>query len=384
MRNGSIAGPPPGSRAAVFFRYSPFCSGVRDGSSLAVLPSSMPAKLRTVSPAPAPTAPAAPPPAESLLTERGPEQASPEPFWPRLARASMLLVLAASLHVWALHSPRPQQPVYSLLAARVISSVLVAPPVPLAPPLQILMPRSPSAARVMVQTLLLKVPAPRTSPVQARPAAFAPALVAVGTKGDLSRMAALEPRATATMGLTPSLSPTITDSPGPAHHVADYRPAPKPAAAFPPPTHEPRPEPVAAPERIAASAGGATIDRREATPRSPIEEQRQQKEVVLGVVREYARALERLDVRATKAIYPTVDGRELQRAFQGLKEQQYQIASCGVSISTSGVDANARCRGNATFRPRVGSRIVKLTDYEWVISLARGGGGWQILEARLQ
>jgi hypothetical protein len=110
----------------------------------------------------------------------------------------------------------------------------------------------------------------------------------------------------------------------------------------------------------------------------------QQKEIVLAVLREYSRAYERLDVRATKAVYPSIDDRKLQRAFEELEGQQVRFASCGVSISSSGAGANARCRGDATFRPKVGSRIVRLTDREWTFSLSRGGSGWQILDARMQ
>ena len=70
----------------------------------------------------------------------------------------------------------------------------------------------------------------------------------------------------------------------------------------------------------------------------------------------YSRAYERLDVRATKALYPSIDDRRLQRAFQELEAQQVRFATCGVKISSSGAGANARCRGDATFRPKVGSR----------------------------
>jgi hypothetical protein len=115
-----------------------------------------------------------------------------------------------------------------------------------------------------------------------------------------------------------------------------------------------------------------------------IDDERQQKEIVLAVLREYSRAYERLDVRATKALYPSVDGRGLQRAFQDLKGQEMRFASCGVSISSSGADANARCKGDAVYRPKVGSRVVRLTDREWTFSLSRDGGGWQILNARMQ
>jgi type IV secretory pathway VirB10-like protein len=119
-------------------------------------------------------------------------------------------------------------------------------------------------------------------------------------------------------------------------------------------------------------------------PPTPADEVNRQKEIVLAVLREYSRAYERLDVRATKAVYPSVDDRKLQRAFQELEGQQVRFASCGVSISSSGAGANARCRGDATFRPKVGSRIVRLTDREWTFSLSRGGSGWQILDARMQ
>ena len=117
---------------------------------------------------------------------------------------------------------------------------------------------------------------------------------------------------------------------------------------------------------------------------APIDDERGQKEVVLAVLRAYSRAYERLDVRATKAVYPSVDDRRLQRAFENLQGQEMRFASCGVSISSSGADANARCKGDAVYRPKVGSRVVRLTDREWTFSLSRGGGGWQILNARMQ
>jgi hypothetical protein len=121
-----------------------------------------------------------------------------------------------------------------------------------------------------------------------------------------------------------------------------------------------------------------------AVPTTAADEVNKQKEIVLAVLREYSRAYERLDVQATKAVYPSVDDRKLQRAFQELEAQQVRFASCGVSISSSGAGANARCRGDATYRPKVGSRIMRLTNREWTFSLSRDGSGWQILDARMQ
>ena len=104
----------------------------------------------------------------------------------------------------------------------------------------------------------------------------------------------------------------------------------------------------------------------------------------MAVLREYSRAYERLDVGATKAVYPTIDARRLQRAFQELEGQQVRFANCEMKISSSGAGANARCTGDATYRPKVGSRVVRLTNLEWTFSLARDGSGWQILDARMQ
>ncbi len=81
------------------------------------------------------------------------EHSSPEPYWPRLARALMLLFLAVSLHVWGVQSPEPQESVYAMLASRLVASVLVSPPLPLAPPFRPIMSQRWSAGRrVTIQT----------------------------------------------------------------------------------------------------------------------------------------------------------------------------------------------------------------------------------------
>ena len=116
----------------------------------------------------------------------------------------------------------------------------------------------------------------------------------------------------------------------------------------------------------------------------PVPDHRQQELVVLALLREYTRALERLDVRATKVIYPTVDDRKLQRAFGDLEEQRVRLTFCHVSISSSGNGAAARCKGEATFRPKVGSRVLHVTGRQWMFNLSRGGSGWQILDASIQ
>lgn len=104
-------------------------------------------------------------------------------------------------------------------------------------------------------------------------------------------------------------------------------------------------------------------------------------ELVRQTVEKYTRAYERLDVRAAKAVWPSLDERELERAFQGLQSQRIRM-SCG-RISITGHDANARCSGDATYHPRVGSRVMRLTEREWTFNLSRSDSGWQIADVRL-
>jgi hypothetical protein len=111
-------------------------------------------------------------------------------------------------------------------------------------------------------------------------------------------------------------------------------------------------------------------------------ELRRDEERVLRVLHDYTRAYERLDVQAAKAIYPSVDDRALQRAFEQINGQQLRFASCGVSVK--GQDANARCRGEATFRPKVGSRVLRKNDFAWTFDLSRDNDTWQIVKATFQ
>lgn len=116
--------------------------------------------------------------------------------------------------------------------------------------------------------------------------------------------------------------------------------------------------------------------------RDPASERQAQEQVVRDVLDRYASAFERLDVRAAKAVRPTLDDRALQRAFEQLDAQQVRFASCSYSISER--DANARCRGSATYRPKVGRRVVHVAGREWTFNLSKDDGGWQIVDARIQ
>ena len=71
----------------------------------------------------------------------------------------VLLFVAVALHVWGVQAPEPQEPVYAMLASRLVASLLVSPPLPLAPPLRPIMSQRWSAGgRVTIRTSILNVP----------------------------------------------------------------------------------------------------------------------------------------------------------------------------------------------------------------------------------
>jgi hypothetical protein len=107
-----------------------------------------------------------------------------------------------------------------------------------------------------------------------------------------------------------------------------------------------------------------------------------QRPLVRDLLQRYVIAFERLDVDAAKAVWPTVDGDALRRAFSQLEAQHLRFETCGITIAGAG--ANARCRGEATFHPRIGSRPLHLSSREWNFELARAESGWQIVDARVR
>jgi hypothetical protein len=269
------------------------------------------------------------------------------PYATRLVRAVVVLLGAMSFHTWGLPAPHPQERPLAAFASRMMRP----PSVPSAPPL--LPPAatgsSPASQRnVVVENRLVRVwrlPALADSPRTLR-AEQVP--VPVGMSG---RIALATPKSSTEPSHLPAPPPGLALSPAPA-----------------------------APPAVKSTEAAVTIpdDERGREALAQKEE-----EVVLALLQEYSRAYERMDVRATKALYPSVDDRSLRRAFGDLKGQQLHFASCGVAISSSGAGANAWCRGDATFRPKVGSRVY-LPNREWTFSLGREGDGWQILKATMQ
>ena len=301
------------------------------------------------------------------------------PYPARVVRAVVVLLGAVSMHIWGIAAPHPQRTPLAAFAAR----MMTLPGIPLAPPLRLRASSRSSVVskhRVTIENRVVRVvPAPpRAFPRTLRAEQLA---VPVGTSGRFVQVSAPEP--SPTTGHLPAapllkssdaavVSPSTPEPSGRTSPAAD--PAANAGSLSPRPGAPARPaESRRAPTASTAPDGGAA-----ATALSE-----KDTEVVLAVLREYRRSYERMDVRAAKAVYPSVDDRRLRRAFDDLEEQRVHFASCGVTISSSGAGANAWCKGDASFRPKVGSPK-HYQNREWIFSLSRDGDAWQILKATVQ
>jgi hypothetical protein len=296
------------------------------------------------------------------VPEAVPAEVAPQPYAPRLTRALVLLLAAASLHVWAVTSPKPQPMPLAAFASR----LMLPPPIPTTPALLSRFPApARSKRRVLVQQMLVRV-APRSEPAVRELFASQPAMP-VGTAGLVTVASVPKPSASPDRpaAVVDAVRSTAADTPPRAERTTTHA-----AVSAAPSMREP--DSVVPPPEAKRPVSVATVDNHGT-----------QTEVVLALLHEYSRAFERMDVNATKALYPSIDTRGLRKAFEDLEQQHVRFASCGVSFSPSGADANAWCKGDATFSPKVGSKI-SLTNSEWTFSLSRDGDAWQIMKASMQ
>jgi hypothetical protein len=145
-------------------------------------------------------------------------------------------------------------------------------------------------------------------------------------------------------------------------------------------TITPRPEPVAPPmpARAAAPAPLAVVDAPvalETAVRLPSEEDN-----VRATLARWRTAYSQLDARAAKGVYPSLDVRALERAFQNLKSQDLRFDSCALKLRDE--SAQAECIGRAIYVPRIGSQTPITAPRAWRFELKRFDQGWTIASAR--
>jgi hypothetical protein len=97
---------------------------------------------------------------------------------------------------------------------------------------------------------------------------------------------------------------------------------------------------------------------------------------VLGTLYRYQEAFSTLDSNAAHQVWPRVDVRALDRAFEQLEEQTFDLQACEVGVA--GERAEAMCTGTATYARKVGNRAVRVEPRKWRFTLQQHGGEWLI------
>ena len=224
-------------------------------------------------------------------------------------------------------------------------------PKPVQPP-RVQAPAPPLAARNATREL---VPQRSIVPAAVRPAA--------PVDEDSPRTPVSSPVATVgrddALSAAPSLPVPTAGATPPELSVARAAEAPP---ATPPSAPAPVPPPSAQPP--AAARGGA---------------QRAAVEAVLG---QYASAFSALDARRAKAVWPTVNQKNLERAFDSLEQQEFDLGSCDITVLAP--RALALCDGTARYTPRVGNRKARTESRRWSFTLRQTGQEWAIESVNLR
>jgi hypothetical protein len=98
---------------------------------------------------------------------------------------------------------------------------------------------------------------------------------------------------------------------------------------------------------------------------------------VRAALTRYEAAYSTLDSDAATAVWPAVDRRALERAFDGLAAQRVTLDICEVGVT--GQSARANCSGRATWTPKVGGGTQSQAR-KWTFDLRRSDNGWQIVK----
>jgi len=131
--------------------------------------------------------------------------------------------------------------------------------------------------------------------------------------------------------------------------------------------------------RATAATEPAAASQPDATPVSLRSHAAADEDLIRATLGRYADAYARLDAQAAQQVWPTVDARALQRAFEGLESQGLAFDRCELRVVDS--DATAACRGRASYVPKVGRREPLSVSRLWVFTLRRGEAGWAITSA---
>ena len=87
-------------------------------------------------------------------------------------------------------------------------------------------------------------------------------------------------------------------------------------------------------------------------------------------------AFSMLDVRRAKSVWPGVNERNLERAFDSLESQEFDLGECAIAVTLP--RAVATCNGSARYVPKVGTRTLRSEPRRWTFRLQQRGQDWSI------
>lgn len=302
-----------------------------------------------------------------------------QPFWGRFLRAIFMLALAAGAHIWLGRAAvpggdptlatSPVQPAITAVVGTIGRNASVEAATPTA--------TTGTAPGVTVRTELVPVTAigfesptagPQPIPNTAPQPATTPGVLAADQRGPLV------------------VEPTPVVERAAASDAAEIEATRRNDERAP----QPEGTPLAAAQRTLPELPKAMIVNANLARSNPPAERvirtaaivEPDRNLVNRVLQQYAAAYERLDAEAAKEVYPSVNDTALRRAFSNLEAQRVTLGACGITIS--GSDANARCKGEAAYLPRVGPRTLRTATREWTFDLAKADDGWHIVRATVR
>ena len=178
--------------------------------------------------------------------------------------------------------------------------------------------------------------------------------------------------------MEPPATPAGRPEPPPALVTARVEPR---VEAPPPPAPTPAPVGAAAakPEPFAKAAPTPPVT--SSTPVAAVLTDTASDEAdIQSTLTRFRTAYSQLNASAARDVWPSVDARALERAFQSLKSQDLRFDSCKMTVT--GARAQAACKGRAVYVPRIGDQSPRFTSREWNFELRKADERWTIASAR--
>ena len=214
------------------------------------------------------------------------------------------------------------------------------------------------------------VPIPTTGAARVEAPRVAPAPV-IASIGNVPSSATAAPSVAAPPPAT--TPPAVATPPASASSAT-------PSPAAPPSTTALTATPSAAIPLAAASSAAvpatATAASPAASPPPPASRVETQRSAVQSVLGRYASAFSTLDASRAKAVWPTVNQRNLERAFDSLEQQQFDLGECDIMVLPP--RALALCDGTARYTPKVGHRRARTESRRWTFRLRQNADEWTI------